>query len=194
MYDGRVMLGFVAVLALALVPSICQSAETQATKSGASAPAASHKQIERGRYMVVVGSCNDCHTSEFAARNGNVPEKEWLLGSGPLGFRGPWGTTYAPNLRLTVSRLTESEWVRFAKELKSRPPMPWFQTSRFETTSAWRTVNTGSNGHPALQLQVRSPTWPGPGETQSDSRFPTTIPRRFPPDSQVLRSVEGLSD
>jgi hypothetical protein len=44
--------------------------------------------------MMVVGSCND-----VAARNGNVPEKEWLLGGGPLGFRGPWGTTYAPNLR-----------------------------------------------------------------------------------------------
>jgi len=67
-------------------------------------------------------------------------------------------------------------------------------TSHDKLFSAWRTVNTGSNGHPALQLQVRSPTWPGPGETQSDSRFPTTIPRRFPPDSQVLRSVEGLSD
>ena len=131
MPDGRVMLGFVAALVFAFVPSIRQSAEIQATKPGVSAPAASRKQIERGHYLVVVGSCNDCHTSEFAARNGNVPEKEWLLGSGPLGFRGPWGTTYAPNLRLTVSRLTESEWVRFAKELKSRPPMPWFNLTQW---------------------------------------------------------------
>ena len=131
MHDGRVMLMFVAALVVALVPSIGQSAETPATKPGAAAPVASRKQIERGRYMTVVGSCNDCHTSEFGVRNGNVPEKEWLLGSGPLGFRGPWGTTYAPNLRLTVSRLTESEWVKFAKELKSRPPMPWFNLNQW---------------------------------------------------------------
>jgi hypothetical protein len=53
-------------------------------------------------------------------------EDKWLLGSGPLGFRGPWGTTYAPNLRLTVSKKSEDAWVTYAKELTTRPPMPWF--------------------------------------------------------------------
>ena len=56
-----------------------------------------------------------------AADGGNVPERDWLLGSGPLGFRGPWGTTYAPNLRLTASTMTEAEWVKYAKSLKTRP-------------------------------------------------------------------------
>ena len=70
MPDGRVMLGFVAALVFAFVPSIRQSAEIQATKPGVSAPAASRKQIERGHYLVVVGSCNDFHTSHRGGPKG----------------------------------------------------------------------------------------------------------------------------
>ena len=73
---------------------------------------ASRDVIERGRYLVTVGNCNDCHTANFPPRDGKVPESEWLLGGGPLGLRGPWGTTYASNLRLTASRVTEVEWVK----------------------------------------------------------------------------------
>ena len=97
----------------------------QATKS------LSATQIERGRYLAYVGSCNDCHTAGFAPSDGNVPEKEWLLGSGPLGFRGPWGTTYAPKLRITLSNMTEDGWAKYAKTLKTRPPMPWFNLNRW---------------------------------------------------------------
>jgi len=55
-----------------------------------------------------------------------VPEAQWLLGDGAVGFRGPWGTTYAPNLRKVAASMTESEWVKYARALKARPPMPWF--------------------------------------------------------------------
>jgi len=56
---------------------------------------------------------------------GKVPESEWLKGSS-FGWRGPWGTTYPPNLRLYVKDLTEAQWVEKAQTLKRRPPMPWF--------------------------------------------------------------------
>jgi len=108
---------------------VADSAETQATKPGSGKPSA--KQIERGRYLVIVGNCNDCHTAGFAPSDGKVPEKDWLLGSGPLGFRGPWGTTYASNLRLTVSKMTEDGWLKFAKVFKTRPPMPWFNVHQW---------------------------------------------------------------
>jgi mono/diheme cytochrome c family protein len=88
------------------------------------------KQIERGRYMLTVGGCNDCHTEGFGATEGKIPEKDWLLGSS-LGFRGPWGTTYATNLRLSLSRLTEDQWVGYAKALKAQPPMPWFNLNHW---------------------------------------------------------------
>ena len=67
-----------------------------------SADTAKAKQIERGRYMAITGGCNDCHTAGFAPNEGKIPEKDWLLGSGPLGYSGPWGTTYATNLRLLI--------------------------------------------------------------------------------------------
>ena len=120
-----------AMLTLALLLCAANSAETQTAKPGAGAKPVNVKQVERGRYVMIVGSCNDCHTAGFAQRDGDVPEKEWLLGGGPLGFRGPWGTTYPPNLRLTVSRLTEAQWVKYAKALKTRPPMPWFNLAQW---------------------------------------------------------------
>jgi mono/diheme cytochrome c family protein len=83
------------------------------------------RQAERGKYLVLLGGCNDCHTEAFAPLDGKVAEKDWLLGNS-LGFRGPWGTTYAPNLRMVIAGMSEDAWVKYARELKARPPMPWF--------------------------------------------------------------------
>lgn len=81
--------------------------------------------LEQGRYLVQIAGCNDCHTAGYMARNGEVPEGEWLQGS-PLGWNGPWGTTYASNLRLYVADMTEAQWLQRMRNLRSRPPMPWF--------------------------------------------------------------------
>jgi mono/diheme cytochrome c family protein len=119
-----------ATLVFSLASWIAQGAHEQNKKAGERR--VNLKEIERGRYMMIVGSCNDCHTAEFGLREGKVDEKDWLLGSGPLGFRGPWGTTYAPNLRVSVSKMTEAQWVKYAKELKARPPMPWFNLQQWK--------------------------------------------------------------
>ncbi|MCW5658900.1 MAG: cytochrome C [Burkholderiaceae bacterium] len=83
------------------------------------------RSIERGRYILKITGCNDCHTPHYAARAGDVPESQWLTGD-RLGYRGPWGTTYAPNLRLVLTQLSEDQWVQKARTLQTRPPMPWF--------------------------------------------------------------------
>jgi mono/diheme cytochrome c family protein len=85
--------------------------------------------VERGRYLVITTGCNDCHTARYAQSEGNVPEEQWLTGD-RLGWRGPWGTTYPPNLRLYMQDLTEDQWVARASELRTRPPMPWFNVNR----------------------------------------------------------------
>ena len=82
-------------------------------------------QIERGRYLVKVAGCNDCHTAGYAMTGGKIPESQWLLGD-KLGWRGPWGTTYPVNLRLYMAPLSERQWVHVAKKMETRPPMPWF--------------------------------------------------------------------
>ena len=88
-------------------------------------PASSRQQIERGRYVVEIAGCNDCHTAGYAEAGGKAPDSERLKGD-VLGFRGPWGTTYPTNLRLSLGKMTEDEWVRYAGTLMARPPMPWF--------------------------------------------------------------------
>lgn len=93
-----------------------------AAHSQSSPPA---QQVERGRYLVKIAGCNDCHTAGYAQRAGQVPEKDWLQGD-TLGWHGPWGTTYATNLRLHFSQLSESQWLQQARTMQARPPMPWF--------------------------------------------------------------------
>ena len=40
----------------------------------------------------------------------------------PVGFRGPWGTTYASNLRLYVQQFTADTWVQVMHAREVRPP------------------------------------------------------------------------
>jgi len=90
-----------------------------------SATAMAEDLVDRGRYLSKIAGCNDCHTPEYLMSAGKVPESQWLTGDS-FGWRGPWGTTYPPNLRLLVDKMSEGEWLTMAKALRSRPPMPWF--------------------------------------------------------------------
>ena len=87
------------------------------------------QDAERGKYLVTIAGCNDCHTPGYLLADGNVPETAWLTGDS-FGWRGPWGTTYPPNLRSVALALTEDQWVHMAKNLKARPPMPWFNLNQ----------------------------------------------------------------
>lgn len=110
-----------ALLGAFALLSACEPAE--------SAPAAPQviaaSDIEAGRYMVRVGGCNDCHTPQYARTGGaRPPESEWLKGSDEP-HTGPWGVSYGKNLRLTVARMSEDEWVQLLNTGSSLPPMPW---------------------------------------------------------------------
>lgn len=93
---------------------------------GHAAPA----DIERGRYLITIGGCNDCHTPGYLAKAGDVPEDLWLIGDS-TGFSGPWGTTYPTNLRSKLAGMSEDKWVEYARTLETRPPMPWFNLRAF---------------------------------------------------------------
>ena len=90
---------------------------------------AQQPDIARGRYIAIIGGCNDCHTAGYPQKSGQIPESEWMLGN-PVGFRGPWGTSYPTNLRLNLSKMTEAQWVAYAQKLQVRPPMPWFNLNK----------------------------------------------------------------
>jgi len=113
---------------------------------------AQQKDIERGRYLVKIGGCNDCHTAGYPLKGGKVPEAQWLIGDA-VGFRGPWGTTYPTNLRLNMGVMTEAQWVAYARKLETRPPMPWFNVramSDADLRALYRFVKSlGPAGKPA---------------------------------------------
>ncbi len=110
------------------------------------------KQISQGRYLIMVGGCNDCHTDGFNLSGGKLPESEWLTGSA-MGFKGPWGTTYPLNLRLLINSMTEESWVEYASTTKGAPPMPWWALhamTKYDLSSIYKFVKSlGVKGNPA---------------------------------------------
>lgn len=112
----------ITILVAASLASTAASSWSAAAKNDAA-------MIERGRYIAQLGGCNDCHTSGYLMSNGEIPESRWLLGDS-FGWRGPWGTTYAPNLRLFLKDMSEDQWVTVARTLKRRPPMPWYTVNQ----------------------------------------------------------------
>lgn len=60
------------------------------------------KSPDRGRYLVKIADCNDCHTPGHVPTAGKVPEYQWLTVDRP-DWRVPWATTYPPSRLLKLS-------------------------------------------------------------------------------------------
>jgi hypothetical protein len=89
------------------------------------ATATDEVSIERGRLVSIIGGCHDCHTEGYSESEGVIDPAKALKGS-RIGWRGPWGTTYAQDLRVRAHGLTEDGWVSYLKSLRTLPPMPWY--------------------------------------------------------------------
>lgn len=149
-----------ASLASSMISSVC-SAQTGDAK------------IDRGRYLIVITGCNDCHTPGYPESGGKIAVERWLVGNA-LGHRGPWGTTYATNLRNYFAATDEDQWVKTAKSLKTRPPMPWFSLNAISEDDL-RAMHAfvrslGPGGEPAPKAlppgaETSGPNvvWPAPG-------------------------------
>ena len=90
---------------------------------------AAASMIDAGRYIAIIGGCNDCHTPGWDRTHGEIPEEQWLLGS-DVGYHGPWGTSYAGNLRVFFHGISEDAWVAYARDWHARPPMPSMNINR----------------------------------------------------------------
>jgi mono/diheme cytochrome c family protein len=143
----RTMLAFITVAASIAGGGVVVSAVTH------------DRDVERGRYLSIIGGCNDCHTAGYLEKSGVVPENVWLSGS-PVGFQGPWGTTYASNLRLVAASMSEAQWLAHARAAR-RPPMPWFNLRTMSDTDLRALYaylrSLGPGGEPA-------PAYVPPGE------------------------------
>jgi len=128
----------ISPILVAVALTACTAADSGGPSTAAS-DAAPHlvasSDIDAGRYLVTVGGCNDCHTNGYLATGGDVPEEDWLTGS-PVGWRGPWGTSYAKNLRLAVAGMTEDDFVALVHSGGGLPPMPWVNVAALSDTDA----------------------------------------------------------
>lgn len=104
---------------------VAVKAETPPASTNVSRAQGHQQLVDRGRYLILIGACNDCHTPEYSESAGAVPESEWLTGDA-IGWRGPWGTSYAPNLRLLAAGMDANAWLQRVRGTKARPPMPWY--------------------------------------------------------------------
>lgn len=117
--------------------------------------------LERGRYLVKITGCNDCHSAGYGESEGKLPESDWLTGD-RLGWQGPWGTTYASNLRLYMQDITEDQWVGIAHNARFRPPMPWYSLHAMEEADLRALYQFIRHLGPAGQM---APAYLPPGQT-----------------------------
>jgi len=119
---------------------------------------AEEPSIDRGLRVSIVAGCHDCHTEDYRQTEGKLDPSKTLKGSG-IGWRGPWGTTYPTNLRLTADRLNEDGFVLYLSTVRSLPPMPWYRVRSLDENdlrSLYRYIK--SLGPPGKQ----APTAVGP--------------------------------
>jgi mono/diheme cytochrome c family protein len=103
-----------AALLLGAAACMKPAADTEARAAGA--------RVERGRYLVTIGGCNDCHTPLKMGPKGPEPDMSRMLSGHPesfpitagtaapspawlvtmaasgTAFSGPWGVSFAANL------------------------------------------------------------------------------------------------
>ena len=127
---NRTILPALTLLALGTIASL--AFVSCAKQTPAPAPMSEADQIAHGAYMVQIAGCNDCHTPGYFY---GAPDSTRLLSGSELGWKGPWGVSYARNLtpdpQTGIGAWTESDIVtaiRTGKRPDGRmllPPMPW---------------------------------------------------------------------
>jgi len=103
-----------------------------AKQTPAPTPMSEADQVARGKYLVTVLGCNDCHTPGYFY---GAPDEARKLSGSELGWKGPWGVSYPRNLtpepQTGIGAWSENDIVtaiRTGKRPDGRmllPPMPW---------------------------------------------------------------------
>lgn len=134
------------------------------TRGGAPAVRAA-TEVAAGEYLTTVAGCNDCHTLGWMEEGAAIPVGDRLTGM-PIGWRGPWGTSYPANLRLSAANMSAEQWVTMIRARNGNPPMPWMNVHAMSDGDL-RAIHAflrflGPKGHPmpAYVPPDREPTTP----------------------------------
>jgi mono/diheme cytochrome c family protein len=162
-----------------------------AAKGKAMSTTAKAKLIARGRYLTTVMNCNDCHTPGFLF---GAPDFERQLSGSELGWKGPWGISFARNLtpdkETGLGTWTKEQIItafRSGRRPDGRvlnPPMPW-QNFASMTDGDADAVATFLMSLPPISHKNVEPVPPGQDYTGSVLVFPAPsawdAPRTPPP-------------
>lgn len=120
-------------LALITVAAAIVSCSSSSKPAGTAAPAAASAEdkVARGKHLVTVLGCNDCHTPGTFY---GAPDMTRMLSGSELGWSGPWGVSFPRNLTPDSTGLaawSEDDIVRTIRTgvrpngSALMPPMPW---------------------------------------------------------------------
>ena len=150
---------------------------------------AAKELVERGRYLVVFGSCDDCHSPKVMTPNGPVPDSSRRLSGHPasdpvpplpvdIGGPGQWGAAAVPDLTAWVG-----PWgVSFPANLTPDPTglEPWTEAQFIQTMRTGRHLGVGRALLPPM------PWFSLNGLTDGDLRAIFAYLRSLPPVSNVV--------
>ena len=116
----------------------------------ASTPEAASK-VERGRYLVTLGSCNDCHTPWKMGPNGPAPDETRLLSGHPQDLVMPPVPTLPPGPWLGITGASNTAWagpwgVSFTANLTPDPETGlgrWTEQQFIDTMRSGRRMGRG---------------------------------------------------
>ena len=177
-----------------LIPVLALLAGCQpAAAPQSAAPVPTVDLVARGEYLIKITGCNDCHTAGYPEQQGNVDKAQWLTGS-PLGYNGPWGTTYATNLRLRLKDMSEAQWLEYSATLRTRPIMPDFSVramSEEDRRAIYHFIQSlGPAGEPV-------PAYLPPGQTPPAPYYTLVLPPAPPapaaPGAPVAPTAPGAN-
>ncbi len=164
--------GCSALLALAAMSA------AKPAKPAAGADAAKKALIERGLYLTTVCGCNDCHTPGTLY---GAPDFDRKLSGSDLGWRGPWGVSFAPNLtpdmETGLGYWSEAEIIKaFRTGVKNDgtailPPMPWQMFAAMSDADA-HAIAAYLQSLPPVKHKSPGPVPPGQEYKGSTMDFP----------------------
>lgn len=126
----------VLAVSLGLAVASCSKNEVDRTaatgdSTAAASAAAAMTPVQRGEYLATVSGCHDCHTPGGLY---GAPDMSRALSGSELGWKGPWGVSYAPNLTPDSTGLASWTDEQILNALQKGvddegapllPPMPW---------------------------------------------------------------------
>jgi mono/diheme cytochrome c family protein len=153
------------------------------------------EMVERGRYLTMTSGCQDCHTpGTFFGR----PDFKRQLSGSELGWKGPWGVTYASNLtpddETGIGAWSEAEIVtaiRAGSAPDGRailPPMPWPMYASFSDADA-SAIAAYLKSIPAVSHRVPDRLGPGMQPAGGHLDFPPPPTWDVPPAPPETKSA-----